>query len=280
MATTIRGTTFDKGAPLGSELSLTDITVDSGESLFLILISDTPNFEPYIGLPIYSGNPLWDGISADTWATSLDITASLIAVFYWNHPTPGTHDLTMTFAPEDLNTTVRAAVALTATTDDHNSDAGRFPFPPNATSQYQSWNGTDSGSSTDTHTAVTRTDNVFAMSILKTNGPETDTAGTWQNDFVRLIRYGTTGGPTDLTVDIATKVVPTPAAVNARVTGFSPTSWTFLSTETVLIAENTISLGGYTSYDLNRFDIGAPEAELLPEARKAIARGDLRHLPR
>lgn len=42
----------------------------------------------------------------------------------------------------------------------------------------------------------------------------------------------------------------------------------------------TVRLGGYTSYDINRFDTGSPDAQILPEAQKKIAQGDLRFVPR
>lgn len=39
-----------------------------------------------------------------------------------------------------------------------------------------------------------------------------------------------------------------------------------------------VSLGGYTSYDINRFQDGSPENNVLPEVAAAIARGDQRYM--
>jgi hypothetical protein len=35
----------------------------------------------------------------------------------------------------------------------------------------------------------------------------------------------------------------------------------------------------YTSYTLGLFDLGSPQDEILPEAAKKIAQGDLRFVP-
>lgn len=42
----------------------------------------------------------------------------------------------------------------------------------------------------------------------------------------------------------------------------------------------TVSRSCYTSYEIGLFDLGGPEAQLLPEVLKKIAQGDLRFVPR
>lgn len=53
----------------------------------------------------------------------------------------------------------------------------------------------------------------------------------------------------------------------------------FVRFDPTFVPTPTVKLGGYTSYDINRFDIGSPEDNILPENAKKIAQGDLRFVP-
>lgn len=113
--------------------------------------------------------------------------------------------------------------------------------------------------------------NELCVAAIATLGPSTDLQGTWTNGFAPGQRVPAT---TAMVLEEAFKVIPEIGPVTAGKTGITSRLWSMAST-TYRIDPR---LGGVTSYGLGLFDVGSPEAEVLPEIAAAIARNDRRYM--
>ena len=81
----------------------------------------------------------------------------------------------------------------------------------------------------------------------------------------------------------STEPVPSAGTITMSWTLSASRAWAICATEFLATSTPpapTVHLGGYTSYDINRFDVSDPVNEPLPEVAHAVARGDLRHIQR
>jgi len=138
---------------------------------------------------------------------------------------------------------------------------------------------TTGGSTQHTHTATncqptqnshthTITDAASASTTTSANG----TNGSYATSIHRHTSWTCT---TDTATNNAISVIIDLCTADAALPKHRTVIYIQLTTSTPVVTRS-----GYTSYELNLFDIGEPDAQVLPEIGKRIAQGDLRYVPR
>jgi hypothetical protein len=119
----------------------------------------------------------------------------------------------------------------------------------------------------------------IALAYLITYGLPTDAPGVWTNGFIDDgLRTGGSALGGTATLAFAYKLSPGLGSITVGKTGITARAG-IIDLEVIKdVPPTTVKLSGYTSYDLNRFDISQPIALRTPEESAAIARGDRRFM--
>jgi hypothetical protein len=247
---TVVGTATAQNA---TSISLAGVSVSAGERLVVIFaVSDSSGFlfsdsASFNGVPLVEANV--DGTN------NVPVQGS---IFISDNLTAQTGTVTVTFSPQ------RACAVLLVTK--------WFNLRPGVPILQGNTGGDFQGDLSFQYSVVNFPS--LLLGALLSDNLSGDTRATWDSPLTGGLRAAVTNGAVHLCAEDAYGSSGGTGPVIIRASGYTPSNSVIMGNE---LPSRSTSLGGYTSYDIGRFNDGSPEATILPEAAARVARGDHRY---